>query len=154
MRVILLILLTSCATGPDIDTSEYKYMPSHVVKYVLPFEKKYGKSLKDVNIIMYKYPKKYKKAAGSCNMISRQIKLNKQIWPHISEEKKYTIVWHELGHCVLGLSHSSSNFIGCPTSLMHYKAVSDKCFKRHRKKYLNELFKRESSNWGPIGEGL
>jgi hypothetical protein len=93
------------------------------------------------------------------------ITINRKWWnaeagPYYSR-KFARVIWHELGHCVLGRDHTYSydqswyvkllewinlteqkGFLkdGCPISLMHPIIVDDYCAEKHYLYYLQELY--------------
>jgi hypothetical protein len=62
--------------------------------------------------------------------------------------KMEDLVWHELGHCVLGISeHDDSRFpddIQCPNSIMNSNVFNsfemDNCYTKYKKHYEEDLF--------------
>jgi hypothetical protein len=51
------------------------------------------------------------------------------------------LIFHEMGHCVLGRAHKSIKTAeGIPASIMHPYRISNSVYKEYRDQYLNELF--------------
>lgn len=54
------------------------------------------------------------------------------------------VVYHELGHCLLGRSHLDTSANGRPTSVMNTHHFSNGVYNQNRLAYLNELFTRKT----------
>lgn len=100
--IILCFLLASCG------------MPKNVVlngwdEYVLDFEneaKKRGFNVSIDNLVM-EWAVLDEKYAGTCTPLSTPlIKINTLFWDNASEVEKWVVMYHELGHCILGKEHS------------------------------------------------
>lgn len=79
---------------------------------------------------------------SSTEKIGKKITFNKNYWNTYSERQKTALVFHELGHCILGKLHNDT-FIprsGCPKSLMFPAIIGNKCLQMHWKYYTDELF--------------
>ena len=73
---------------------------------------------------------------------SPTIVVSRAIFENMTEAKRKALIFHELGHCVLGrLFHNDSKFDdGCPASFMYYVPPSDNCLRTHWEEYVRELF--------------
>lgn len=67
--------------------------------------------------------------------------ISKQFWESISPALQLQLVYHELGHCLLGRSHNESKRSdGSPLSVMSSKQIAEKTFVDAYEYYLRELF--------------
>ena len=83
--------------------------------------------------------------AGQCQRNDNrpsQIIIDETIWNESSDTEKEFLIFHELGHCILGRPHlDSAHTDGRCTSIMH--SVSGVCrneYESRRSEYLDELF--------------
>ena len=96
------------------------------------------------------------RVAGECvtgTFLTPTIRLNK-IWVE-SSDREYLklLIFHELGHCVLGREHHMNRLrTGSPESIMYPASVSLRQFKKEENYYLAELFQTKSKkNVSQIG---
>lgn len=69
------------------------------------------------------------------------IEIDKEYWITMSELQKINLVFHELGHCVLGRDHYNGNSVNmCPDSFMFERVISHQCLFDNYNKYLKEMF--------------
>jgi len=71
-----------------------------------------------------------------------KITIDADKWATYSESARTLLVWHELGHCILGRAHN--NTIGSnnwPVSVMYWDAVtSEYNFETNQQPFIDELF--------------
>ena len=87
--------------------------------------------------------------AGQCNYNSEQpnqVIIDRTFWDNSSELWKELVVFHELGHCVLGRSHLETAFLdGICKSIM--RSGSGPCIDNYngltREYYVDELFENQ-----------
>lgn len=73
--------------------------------------------------------------------VSKFISIHKGYFKKAPPEVRYSLVAHELGHCVLGKSHVGGYLSdGCPQSIMHPSDGLFGCFFKHQDYYFKELF--------------
>lgn len=84
---------------------------------------------------------------GKCNEgnnMSPTIILNSDLWPYFDADMREELVFHELGHCVLGRGHTSRTFnLGegpIPYSIMSPYIFDGSIYKQYHDHYLQELF--------------
>jgi hypothetical protein len=102
------------------------------------------------------------KTVGMCHYFPYEIEIRRDFWYMISESKRYELMLHELGHCVLKREHTNlykyNSLIdklglrkffppdklkdGCPSSLMNSTMIDDICTSMHYNYYIDELFGR------------
>jgi len=67
---------------------------------------------------------------GYCQ--GRDVKILKSFWDWSTNSEKRTVIFHELGHCVLNLEHDDHLNTrwndGCPNSFMNSILISDECY--------------------------
>lgn len=124
--------------------------------------------LEDITMGFRKYPED-STIIGTCwyMMQCNEIDINEEWFNnlYITELERRSVIYHELGHCVLGRGHTSppvvSSFLSwlewfafkigwytprgylkddCPVSLMHPYNLGYKCLKIHWKYYIQELY--------------
>ena len=83
-----------------------------------------------------------------CNNAGHQILINKTVWNKIDDIEKEKMIFHEMGHCILGLNHNNC-ILGDGSSESIMCAIGDSCFSDYcfanfggtrRDYYLNQLF--------------
>ena len=101
----------------------------------------YGHSEKTSQVVAY-FNHKRGKAVAYCDTASRPtIVITEEYWTKADDIERELVVFHELGHCVLGRHHLNAQFSdGRPVSIMNYKNVSEKQFLENKDYYLRELF--------------
>lgn len=84
-------------------------------------------------------------ATSTCYLrpdLGRYVAVNQAQWEREQDELfRELLIFHELGHCLLGREHSSDAYAdGTPHSIMHYAGVPVMLYRERREKYLDELF--------------
>jgi len=151
MRLLLLILLLLSGyaeAGRVIDPTEV--MPggeSNVAfsEFTLYFELRTGVSVSNVPIQFANLKPGMSGMCISWGSGERKIMVDRFVWTKLfNYEQKMQLIWHELGHCRLGIEHSDKvGADGCPTSLMHSLAISRKCTEKWNKKYYSRFLTGE-----------
>lgn len=108
--------------------------------YVEQFEKEsiiYNNPQTVIDIIMEFDSSLPEGVAGRCSMSfsSPKITVNVVTWGLISEERKEMLIFHELGHCILGLDHEDDYLAVMNTNL-------PTSYFNNRVEMLTEFFKR------------
>jgi hypothetical protein len=68
--------------------------------------------------------------------------VNERYWHKMDYYGKEALVFHEMGHCVLGItSHDETIINGIPTSIMHPIMLDSRTYRLRREQYLKEFFK-------------
>lgn len=149
MKLILLIFLMSCSS-PSVKKEgpvPYRNVDVRAMKYVKSFEKYYGKNIPNISI---EFKDLTGRAGGVCHTIKGTIKIDEPMWEYKKDEyAKEEVIFHELGHCVLGLGHDYviKKKSKCPSSIMYYQGASIKgCYKKYRPYYIRELFFRQKND--------
>ena len=147
MRIVLLtlILMMGCSNVPRKGLVLYRHVDARTIEYVKEFEKHYGKNIPNITIEFRDLPGN---AKGLCNTITRKIYIDEDKWYGIGKLSQEELIFHELGHCVLGLGHDftikSRDF--CPTSMMYKDgAIVEGCYEKDRDYFIKELFFRDKN---------
>ena len=70
----------------------------------------------------------------------REIRLNSNVWNTMSDMDKEQLIYHELGHCVLGRQHDDSTIDGyTPKTIMATNHFPEYRYVQYRKYYLLEF---------------
>lgn len=79
---------------------------------------------------------------GECWLAEQKIVLLRSWWGQISLAEQEVLLYHELGHCMLGRPHRSGpkGPEGFPASIMYWQLVPGFAYERHRDYYVKELF--------------
>jgi ATP-dependent Zn protease len=81
------------------------------------------------------------------NNTKSSIVINTYSWSSLSEVEKEIVIYHELGHCVLGLKHDNTKVdhdwvLSSPLSIMYPYVLEQDWYLKNKKEYLDELFSR------------
>jgi hypothetical protein len=90
-----------------------------------------------------RYPKKEWVALCQRATNTKFVTILKKHFQEAPIEEKYSLVIHELGHCLLNLNHKDGYLPdGCPISIMHPSDTMFGCFFRKQDYYFKELFNK------------
>lgn len=108
-------------------------------EYADRFEKDVGFSAANIDII---FDNLTDNIVGLCTTgLGRkpEIKVDKGFWERSSDTAREELMYHELGHCALGLNHDKTVMSdGCPQSVM-FPYVFSSCYKRQKDHYVSDL---------------
>jgi hypothetical protein len=137
----LSVVTSACGREPKIEIGP-EFQP-----YVTRFQEKgeeVGKPVQIVDLIV-KFGQTDPKQDGVCETsdhTSPTILVNERAWNDMDDLGRESLMFHELGHCVLNRSHvliKSSD--GAPSSLMYPVAISLKTYLDNHEYYIRELFR-------------
>ena len=136
LTIILCFSFIGCAEYPKVS----KYINPDFAPYYAEFESIYG-TYPAIGIDFSEgLDPRY---LGICRTTAggNYIYINSKHWYGLSEHLKIALIFHELGHCLLGRSHTTARYEvdGCPTSLMFPYLVSLICYNRYYDDYIDEL---------------
>jgi hypothetical protein len=84
---------------------------------------------------------------GNCrtsSVLTPKITINRGIWPMLDEPRREALLFHEIGHCVLGRPHDDAEVVhggrARPESVMATYLLDSNVYQANRDAYLNELF--------------
>ncbi len=146
LKMLLLVMLCSCASNTVTD--KYPNVDRELMKYVMRFDYHYykieQKFIANDIVVKLEVIKHSEKAGGVYHRILNTTTISLKHWSHWTESEREEVVFHELGHHVLRLKHAEKTFFkdGCPHSIMYYRGINPKCYKKRRRYYILELFKR------------
>jgi hypothetical protein len=117
-------------------------------RYVNEFEYYSKRNAKDIPI--YFSTKLPSNIAGLCHyyrigkgpIIWGYVEIDKANWLATTEYQRINLIFHELGHCVLGRDHMpwGDYMMACPSSFMYRAVLSTECIENNYENYLHELF--------------
>jgi len=79
--------------------------------------------------------------AGLCNMLTRDIMIDRNFYNSYTKKEIEEVIFHELGHCTLRRFHYNKLKNGTPLSIMYKYTIPEKTYMKYRKYYLKELFR-------------
>ncbi len=79
---------------------------------------------------------------GACAPILKEIWLVKSYWRSASGADQESLMYHELGHCLLDRGHNDNHNgpYGLPSSIMRRTGLQGDVYETYRDYYLKELF--------------
>lgn len=86
--------------------------------------------------------------AGQCSFNTQrldEVKISRSYWSGVSDLDREYVVFHELGHCILGLSHDDENNANgvCRSIMQSGTGICKKSYTlANRKEFIDELFDR------------
>jgi len=140
--IVLSLVITNfiaCASTPTDTTLK---------PYVTQFERIFNKT---VNYPVYfkRFSEKENEETGAvilgqCHTVYGKpirIELSKPGWFQLSPEQRKLLIFHEMGHCSLGLGHRNNKFPDhCPVYLMNPYMPSNRCISKYGiSYYINSL---------------
>lgn len=134
---ILLLGLASCGQSPPATAIDADLAP-----YFEMFENAIGVSTEGISGKIDEISSAY---LGTCTLDEaaniKLVEINKYYWARSTDDERENTVFHELGHCAMGLSHINTlDKYGCPTSIMYYAEFPHQyCFELFRQNYYDEL---------------
>lgn len=138
----IFIALSALTAGLLLDTF-YPYQDAAFSKHIKTFEQLSNKKV-DTGIRFGKLPKG---TLGACYTLSGNVRIAKKTWHQLKPLVQEALIFHELGHCLLGREHQTNFTIrfsdGCPDSLM-YPYLIRSCYIKHRNYYIKELFDKST----------
>lgn len=133
--IIAVCLLTIGCGKPHYQESEF-------TPYTIQFQQATGKS--SDNLYMHfatQAEMNGDMTMGECDDES-EIKIVESKWNQMNEGQRTMLIFHELGHCLMNLSHDSNMLedkYACPESVMYPNSVSLDCWDLHKDQYIQNL---------------
>jgi hypothetical protein len=80
------------------------------------------------------------KTIAVCFLNYKEIVISLEKWNRYDAIGKKNILYHELGHCLLGYSHRNEMYPndGCPKSIMNFQLLDNMCYIIHKDELLKE----------------
>ncbi|CAB4125651.1 hypothetical protein UFOVP53_191 [uncultured Caudovirales phage] len=151
VSILMLIVLTSCGKhhkDPRTNHVTNEAFTSHIKS----FENVYGNKIGDIPVY---FKDQDGNIAGVClawTTGEKAIEIDEVEWGYLSDKQQEQLIFHELGHCKLGLEHNdnyrydATGYRLCPSSIMNPSVFSDysidNCYIPEFSQYTKELFKR------------
>lgn len=145
------------ACGPKTPSQRKFLVEPELEPFVLSFESETGLTVDNIDIVFepIELP-----AVGMCVIFyqdgykQKTIKVDPTYWfdEATLEEEKMGIIYHELGHCLLGRDHLETTFdyeysphrtVRAPSSLMYPSSFYSKFYEPLRQYYIDELINPE-----------
>ena len=143
LPVICMVLLGCGALPP----------PADAVGYINPELRPYVQRFADEGNILLStglyvgfgkvgdHPDPDRRILAVCYMNMERVVVDRNLWKEMDETHREVLIFHELGHCVLGRYHIDYVDGVCPASIMHpLLPVAARCYERNRPYYIQELF--------------
>lgn len=159
MRVLFFLLLAgnSFAMGPKRPTLPDPGTPATPPASVSPVEARfrelsqmYGSQLV-TSSVSYSFRSFFGATVGMCVFSSdgkNRVQLSSSAWDQGSDTFREMLLFHELGHCLLGRDHKNTRHSdGRPESLMSSSLFSQSVYLAHRDEYMKELFTAETTQF-------
>jgi hypothetical protein len=147
VRVLAILSLTACANEGKI-----KYYQTDEIRFIA---EKFESEIKHIDNIVITIvnsiePSKANKefyAIGQCQISNEHaptIILLKEYWEEANYNEKESLLYHELGHCVLMLDHDASkNEDGRPLSIMYPSQLFEYWYDSYRQEYIQDFIDKE-----------
>jgi hypothetical protein len=133
--IILLLTAPACGKAPAVRVQELLYkFEDDAARYSLHVDTD-TLTVKFVDTIDGRF-------VGACLLITREIWLVKSFWRRASGANQESLMYHELGHCLLDRGHNDNNNgpYGLPSSIMRRTGLQGDVYETYRDYYLKELF--------------
>ncbi|MFD2935864.1 hypothetical protein [Spirosoma flavum] len=170
LTLLILTGLTGCQSSSQPEPIQYS-VPAEAEPYVQSFRdeaKKHNSTVSTANLVVTYGATQSEDVCGQCLLQSGKtphitLSTDSFCWQQASQYERECLVFHELGHCLLGRTHKTDKFPnGAFVSLMNPDNVSvyatcrypiggDVCDKRTRRDYyIDELFvaSTPTPDWG------
>jgi len=142
--LLLALLLTACGqSGQEAHTFS---VDPDLAPYFVSFAKNIGHNTEN---IAASFQSLQLPMVGQCILYSdgtKAIQIDRTYWNSIGDDQKEQLMWHELGHCSMGLQHtpgfiSSGPMVGCPVSIMNPDVFSYliDCYTNNKAYYYQEI---------------
>lgn len=103
--------------------------------------------LDSLNIsVVKKLPGNSPNAIGACNNSTGDIYLLDSYWRNATYSQRKSLIYHEMGHCILKRNHLSRKINGIAVSMMYPNSEFDHFYPRYREEYVKELFTKNSDD--------
>ena len=148
--LVSLFVLAGCGRGPT--AAERAEFDPYFERFQ-SYSKEYGRDMSKDPQVDFLFQDLETDVVGACEQgpfHSPRVLIDPESWRTKSDAGREAIVFHELGHCVLGRDHrdgtmNMSNGGGLrvariPVSLMHLRGVPGALYSERKDEYLKELF--------------
>lgn len=137
----ILLVLASCGVNPGPVVVDETFSP-----YIQRFETEIGVSADGISMQFGNLEKDY---VGVCSIswVEKSVTIDKTFWEQSNESQKEELIYHELGHCAMGLEHDEGlrPVSNCPKSIM-YPEMLGGCYPAFVEYYKEELRSKKLAN--------
>lgn len=151
LTILLILVLSACCQAHNKQVS----IPAEVQPYIDSFQadagsQNVGLKIDDLVVQFDSLDQPDQVVYGRCvygyNM-TPVVKLDKSHWDNGSSTFRETLVYHELGHCLLNRLHinllwQAPNGARTPFSIMYANSAALDYYQMYRQHYIQELFRR------------
>jgi hypothetical protein len=141
IAAVSMFAMSACGRAPTLE------IDAELLPYVIEFEQhggEVGAPVKVQDLIAGFGNLDNPRSNGVCELQQGEtpkIIISRTKWDRMTEEKRESLMFHELGHCILGRKHDSSTTQdGIPASLMNPYSLDSWTYAEYRAYYINELF--------------
>lgn len=150
--IMLLILVTACGKPqtPEIiiqpPTNVDSAAQAEIKSYIDAFESRNllaGGNPNPTNLQVVLVSDLASNILGTCTMGAAYVKINQYLWDQLNPAHREELIFHELGHCVLGRLHNNALNGPYPASLMNSYHMGPSIYLRTPevyRSYMAELF--------------
>lgn len=140
IAIILHLVLTGCGNAMHDERNDV-WMDADFAPYFQEFLKEGGKN-RDVRNLAITFGDVPSGVDAICYHIGKSVIVSPGKFEAFSDIRKKALIFHELGHCVLGrFKHNDALLAdGCPASLMAETTPKNDCLNTHWEEYVRELF--------------
>lgn len=138
---VMTLFAFSCGKAPVFEV-EPEFMP-----YVNQFQgtaAQYGYSGKISELVVKFGPMSNALERAYCDLVDGEpptVVVNTKVWQELDAASRESLMFHELGHCILKRIHiSERSSLGTPVSVMNPYAIDSETYEKHRDGYVAELF--------------
>ncbi len=140
----VLFLLLGCGRAPTLEEKE-EFTP--YLNRFLAYSKQNGRDLSaSVNVTYGNLQGKHLGVCEEAWLQTPHVEINRAAWGASPESTKEMMLFHELGHCLLGRSHIDTKVSAgpslIPSSIMGSHGVPGRLYEQFQDYYLTELFNR------------
>ena len=136
----LSLFLISCGRSPVVQVGQF-------APYVSRFEdtsKSEGKAIQVTDLVVKFGPMDNAAERGICQIDDKNpptILVNEDAWQYMSEPERESLLFHEMGHCVLHRKHNNEYLpAGIPSSVMNAYTLDPETYIANSGMYKKELF--------------
>lgn len=142
MNKIVMIIIIALLSA-SIATSKYDEYEA-VNRYKSDFEYYFHVKADSIDIrLVDEISADYKDAVGYCYKATNSIEVLRSYWEEMPPIKQQMLIFHELGHCLLGKVHTDVVLSdGCSGSIMMYHMDFADCYYKHFDELIAEFSKK------------
>lgn len=134
-KLFILLLLSGCGKAPTADYTGFEnYVNSFLVEARSRNVTLDSSDLKIHVVTTLHAPNLAQNTVGVCSMPGQYIELLKSFWDGLNDAGKESLLYHEMGHCLMGLEHTTCENVMCEHTMNPFD------YSNNRAHYLDVLF--------------